>query len=361
MSPKVRFSPEEKKMDMEDTLEMLKQGIGQNEIARQLGRSYQYISDIKVQLVSSGAITQAQIDEAKEKVRKEAIDAKELKKAKEQQEMQDRLDSVCKEILKGTKTTIQISRDLRIPMTTLRGYISILTKQGRITEGDIKHQSDQLASRNALILADVKSGNYKLKEVAAKYGISPSSVFKIIQKSKQSAKVKPHKRRVKDHTIDPNAILSYKEKEVKNWILKGYQYLYIAQKMNITEFEVSKIVASLRKNHAINSEMIKKAREEKRKRDDDLIIEHLKKGISPNAMPKLLEQYQVGDVYKALRRLKEENRITDEEIESALIDHKYNSLKELVLSGMKQGLIMREIIASDETRICYRESCKTYD
>ncbi len=66
----------------------------------------------------------------------------------------------------------------------------------------------------------------------------------------------------------------------------------------------------------------------------------------------MLEEYQVGNISKALSRLKEEKRISDEEIESALKNNKDSDLKKLVLSGMQQGLIVREIMASDETRIC---------
>ena len=47
MSPGKHFTVEEKDLDREDTLEMLKKGIAHAEIARQLGRSTQYIVNVK--------------------------------------------------------------------------------------------------------------------------------------------------------------------------------------------------------------------------------------------------------------------------------------------------------------------------
>lgn len=65
----MKFSKEERCLDKQDTLEMLKQGVAHAEIARELGRSTQYIVNLKNELVAEGLIT---IDEI-EKARKDAI------------------------------------------------------------------------------------------------------------------------------------------------------------------------------------------------------------------------------------------------------------------------------------------------
>lgn len=62
-----RFSKEERVLDKQDTLEMLKQGVTHAEIARQLGRSTQYIVNLKNELVVEGLITIEEINKESKK------------------------------------------------------------------------------------------------------------------------------------------------------------------------------------------------------------------------------------------------------------------------------------------------------
>lgn len=71
-----RFTEEERELDRRDTIEMLKKGISQAEIARQLGRSKQYICELKKELIANNLVTQEEIDEA----RKSAIEKRTSKK-----------------------------------------------------------------------------------------------------------------------------------------------------------------------------------------------------------------------------------------------------------------------------------------
>lgn len=61
-----------------------------------------------------------------------------------------------------------------------------------------------------------------------------------------------------------------------------------------------------------------------------------------------------------ISKLIAEGRITAEEIEKAQEQARTFEKKEfaeLVLRGMRQGLTVKEIIESDENRICNRKSC----
>ena len=56
MNNSIRYTKEDKQIFREKTLEMLRKGIGQNEIARKIGVSAQYISNLKNSLIKGNKV-----------------------------------------------------------------------------------------------------------------------------------------------------------------------------------------------------------------------------------------------------------------------------------------------------------------
>ena len=87
MTNATRYTEKDKQIFREKTLEMLRKGISQNEIARKLGINAQYISNLKKDLIKEGFITQKEIDEKKaealEKIREEKKKTSRKKSKKE--------------------------------------------------------------------------------------------------------------------------------------------------------------------------------------------------------------------------------------------------------------------------------------
>lgn len=362
-----RFSKEERNLDKQDTLEMLKQGIAHAEIARQLGRTTQYIVNLKNELVGEGLIT---IEEVKT-ARKKAIDSKrrdkksvsERKAAEKQSLRNEKKAKVLEQLNLGT-TALEISRKLDIPIKTVRRYIAELVSEGKVKEDDVKSQKDknkeESIKRNNAILADIQTGKYTRNELATRYNVSPSLISAISQ-GKYEELIAPSPRESKSKTkFVPNsdALLSNEEKQVLDYLLKGQNYSFIAKEMGITQSEVVKITNILKVKGVISSEQIKSARERKLIKDEEEVINLLKRGYTQADIK--LQKRDTIDLSKMISKLKTEGRITDEEIKEA--QEKARSFEkrefaELVLNGMKRGLTVKEIIESDETRICNRKAC----
>lgn len=327
-----RLSKEERVLDKQDTLEMLKQGVTHAEIARQLGRSTQYIVNLKNELVVEGLIT---IEEIK-KARKQAIDAKKRSeksisesKAAEKERIRNEKKAKALEYLNLGITILEISRKLDIPRTTLNRYIVELINEGKVKEEDIKSQK----GKNKEVSKNVQEKNEEL--------IVPPP-----RKSKSKKKFIPN----------PDAILSEEEKQVLDYLLKGQSYNFIAKEMGITQSEVVKNTNILKVKGVISSEQIKSARERKLLNDEEDVIKLLKRGYTQADIK--LQKRDTINLSIMISKLKAEGRITDGEIKKAQEQARRlekEELAELVLKGMKKGLTVKEIIESDETRICNRK------
>ena len=100
----------------------------------------------------------------------------------------------------------------------------------------------------------------------------------------------------------------------------------------------------------------KQTQVEKRKRDEEEIISYLKKGYRQVDILNQKKELTPATLSLMITKLKEEKRITKEEIEESQVkDEDIIELEKLVLNGMKKGFTVKQIIDSDEMRICYRK------
>ena len=112
-----------------------------------------------------------------------------------------------------------------------------------------------------------------------------------------------------------------------------------------------KIINDLKIVGATNSEKIRRAREEKIQNDEEEVIIYLKRGFTQADILFQKEEFNVAYLSRMVTKLKNEGRITDEEIKEALEqDEDKIEFQKLVLKGMNEGLTVKQIIESDENK-----------
>lgn len=346
------FTEEEKDLDRKETLEMLKGGISQAEIARQLGKSAQYICNLKKDLIAKNLITQKEIDMAKKTNANVQNPGEQIVNNKET-ERQQKKNSVLIG-LKNKKTAIELHKELGIPITTLKRYIKELIENNEIKDSDIvkqKEKNKEVANnRNDAILADIRSKKYTNKQIAKKYSVSESVVSSIAQGKYNEMNSRTSKPRKKVFVPNPDAKLSEREKEVLSYLKGGYTYSFIGKDIGISQDELLKVINDLKILSVISSEQIRMFREEKMQNDENKVINYLKSGFKQADILAKEKDFNVAYLSRMVTKLKKENRITDEEIEQALAeDIDKIEFEKLVLSGLKKGLTVKQIIESDES------------
>lgn len=350
------FTEEEKELDKEEMIEMLLLGtMSQAEIARQLGRTPQYISRLKKQAINEKLVTQEEIDLARQNA--QDIKNSEKKVNKKEIERQEKKSKVLDRLL-AKKTALEIVNELDIPSSTVNRYIDELVDEKKIKREDIVTQREKnreiARNRNEAILTDVKSGKYRTYlEIAQKYDVSEALISKIANGKYEELitqkSVKPAKKAIP--ISNPEVKLSEDEKQVLFYLDKGYTYNFIEKKLKKTQKELLKIINDLKIVGATNSEKIRRAREEKIQNDEEEVIIYLKRGFSQADILFQKEEFNVAYLSRMVTKLKNEGRITDEEIKEALEqDEDKIEFQKLVLKGMNEGLTVKQIIESDENK-----------
>ncbi len=350
------FTEEEKELDKEEMIEMLLLGtMSQAEIARQLGRTPQYISRLKKQAINEKLVTQEEIDLARQNA--QDIKNSEKKVNKKEIERQEKKSKVLDRLL-AKKTALEIVNELDIPSSTVNRYIDELVDEKKIKREDIVTQREKnreiARNRNEAILTDVKSGKYHTYlEIAQKYDVSEALISKIANGKYEELitqkSVKPAKKAIP--ISNPEVKLSEDEKQVLFYLDKGYTYNFIEKKLKKTQKELLKIINDLKIVGATNSEKIRRAREEKIQNDEEEVIIYLKRGFSQADILFQKEEFNVAYLSRMVTKLKNEGRITDEEIKEALEqDEDKIEFQKLVLKGMNEGLTVKQIIESDENK-----------
>ena len=240
MTNAIRYTEKDKQIFRENTLEMLRKGIGQNEIARKLGINAQYISNLKNTLIKEGFITQKEIDEKKaealEKIREEKKKASRKKSKKElNQETENRRNLVLQKFKEG-KTRSEIMRELGIPRTTICRYEKQLIEAGFLFQEEIVKQHDldeiEREKRNETIRRLLAEGEMTIVEIAREVNVSDTIVYYVSGdkldgvKQKNIEKAKLRKGKKKKYFHNPEAInnLQSIERDVYNELRKGYPY-----------------------------------------------------------------------------------------------------------------------------------------
>lgn len=117
----VVFSEEERNEYSNLTLEMLKEGLLDTEIARNIGISPQTVKKLKEELIRNGKITQKEIDVAREEVKRKQDDEKEEEMKKVLQGLQE------------GKSNLEIAEEFSIEKTKVSKIKRKLIERGDIT------------------------------------------------------------------------------------------------------------------------------------------------------------------------------------------------------------------------------------
>ena len=360
MNNSIRYTKEDKQIFREKTLEMLRKGIRQNEIARKIGVSAQYISNLKNSLIKEGLITQKEIDEKKvEVLEKNREEKKRVSKKKSKDELNQEIKrrrNIVLEKYKEGKTQVEITRELGIPRTTICRDEKWLIEEGLILKEEIVTQRSLNAIERKRKEAEIRKllsqGNMTRKEIAREVNVSDAIVSYVATNNLDKIRKKKTRKTKKEKQTsihNPEALnnLQSIEKDVYNELRKGYQYNYIEKKLGISHKKCMAIVEVLHITGVFGRKDIKEARNALRIRDKREILTLLKQGYSQSSIINLKRYLNVASCSRIVTELKEEGKITEEEIKAAQVEsnRKYEML---VLRGMQQGLTVKEIIASDE-------------
>lgn len=334
-----RFSEEEKEEDRRYTLSMLREGRSQAEISRYLGRSQQYILLLKKELIAQGLITQDEIDKARKsklkKNQKKAPSSKAIKK-------ESRIKAVL-EGIKAGKTESELIKQLGIPRTTLGRYIDELLRKGEIQANEIIDQREKILynarQRNEKILNDYKNGEKNVEVLAKKYEISESYARIIINGYCLGSSKSSHGKKKKLTYDNPNIKLNEKQERVLDYLKKGYTDFFIEKSLELSHEEFLKIKNHLKKLGVIDSEQIRKSRDEKKAQDEIDVLNLLQNGCEPKDIlgqhPEFCQSYLSGIV----TGLKKKNLLSDAQIkEAGGRSIKNLELEGIVLKGMKDRL-----------------------
>lgn len=361
MGKRIRYTEEQLQFFRSETLQGLREGIAINEIARNLGFSDgTYISRLKNKLIAEGAITQAEIDEKRDEVlnkkraEKESL-AGEKAKDKLERKIQDRRMEILRLLQQG-KTKREIEKELKIPATTINRDVAFLIENGLIKEEEIIRQEDKNSIERAKKIERIKTllgeGMNDL-DIALEVGVSESLVEQVkygtYEKYKEMYKAKPSRKKVKFYPNPENIQnLTPMELAVYNELRRGYQYAFIDKKLGLTREQRIRIVENLNVMGVLSRQDIREARERLMAEDTEYVYQQIKKGYTQAEMIRRVEHFNGGEVARIFKRLKDEGRITQEEIDAAK-ERERREYEKLVADGMDKGLTISEIIDSDKT------------
>lgn len=361
MGKRNHYTEEQLQLFRKETLQKLREGIPINEIARNLGFSDgTYISRLKNKLIAEGAITQAEIDEKrdealnKRRAEKESL-SREKSKDELERQIQDRRMEILRLLQQG-KTKIEIKKELKIPTTTINRDVKFLIAAGLIKEDEIIRQEDKNSIERAKKIERIKTlleEGMKVSDIAMEVGVSKSIVEQVkygkYEEYKEKYRGKPTKKKVKFYPNPDNIEhLTPMELAVYNELRKGYQYVFIDKKLGLTREQRVRIVENLNVTGVLSRQDIKKARERLMAEDTEYVYTQIKNGYTQAEIAKRVEHLNVRDVARIVKKLKDEGRITQEEIDTAK-ERERREYERLVVDGMDKGLTIKETIASDET------------
>ena len=360
-----RFTKEEKLLDKEDTLQMLKQGLSQVQIALELGKSTQYICNIKKDLIAENLISDEELKKIKEeKKNKEKqnlpnpINKKKLRNDKKEEKKSKILEGIL-----SNKTPLELEKELEIPITTINRCIKELIDEKRLDENKVKKQRsknrDSINIRNENIIKDFNTKQYTNVELAKKYNVSTALISFITTgqyEEKMNSKNKPKRKINKEITTkndnEFNSLVPLSEVEslVLSSLKKGTIYSDIEKQANISHKELLKIIKNLKLLNIISSTEIKQAQNNRIECDKQNIVSLLKEGLSISNIISKETHLKPYYIKWLVKKIKEDNILTKEQIKDYIKNSKSKQdFKKLVLTGMEKGLNLKDIISSDTT------------
>lgn len=411
MAKNVVFSKEEKLADYRDIAVMLLSGWSYARMREELGRSRQYCSNIKQDLVNMNVITQKDIDDGKELVRNKMnqeldelvyqilsseknasnTDIKELianiresvkqiqdqlasidvgtneevnTRTREEEEKKKKLRTI-KKLVKDDKSISEIHKITGYPISTINRYIEILIENKKIKKSDVKNEKQDQKIRNKerdekiLALIEFKIP-YEI--IAAVFGLSPHSIAVIKNRHSNTSKpnfskVKKSKKEIEIKEIDET--LTKLEVDIIKYLKAGYYYTYIYKKLSISQKDLMDIINSLKERAYISQSVINEARDNRNVYYKEMILGFYNDAISEADIYRTLnkdddiEEISKSNVNKIINKLKDEGLIDDDRIKQLLDDkpESFASIDKKVLALLPEGLTIDEMVESDETKV----------
>ena len=385
-----RFTVEERNLDKKDTLDMLKDGISQHEIARELGRSVQYINNLKKELVAKGLIDDEKIKEyrrialdnkvlelvnaqfdissiakeigiSRDTIRnsikrliagnrlvegKEAVKNSRERKAKNK-EQQKAL--VLERLLAGNINAKQIQEDLGIAETTLNQYVKQLISEGKITREMWENRNNETSEtdpeKEKQVLELLYSGKYNKFEVASMAGVYVKYVVWVSENLLDKSKVAPKE---KAAPIESEEI----QEEILRNLKNGLTYKYIARILNLDSDQVTETIRLLKSKNRITSEEIRSARKQRIEEDRKQILIYLRRGYTYQEIFDEMEGiYEKNYIKHQADFLMSKGLITPEKYKKYREEapQGINDIADIVLEGLRAGKSYNDMINEDES------------
>ncbi len=318
----VRFTKEEKELDRTDIKEMLLNGISCNQIAKDLGRSVSYVTNVRDKLIDEDEITQDEIDEA--------IRAKEEKKQRE-------FDKKVEQMLESHKSKGEISRTLHRSYKDINAAIERIKANGKPDIENIPTEAEIEKEKNKKeITNEIKAKSYT-SQIAKKLHIPKSTVEKYIEELIDEGKIHKedvlngHKnkgRKKKSEKTDEKIELNAMQLTIIEHLKKGFSYYYIYIKLGLTQQEFVEKVKELKETKVITQENINKAREEREQKNRKKVLNYLTDGYSKTDIANKIQDMTLTRLYKIIKDLIADNEITQENIEYYRIYGKHGKANE---------------------------------
>ena len=292
---KTIFTEEEKIEYQEIELEMLKDGYTGKEIAEHIGVSERTVGRWKKELIDQNGITQAEINEAREKRKRE----------EETNKIDPVKQFVLKRHLEGKSIREMASEDdAPAGRKVLGRKLKELEMEGKIpkiTDEEAKRKGIEAKSRNA-------------------------------QKSKEE---------YSKQKIDEKL-----RKKVLSLLRKGVSNKLIRKKLKITPEILKEVKEQLISKGKITREKIDIVQEERREKDKKRVLRMLLKGAYVKEIESKITCTN-GEYVQFLKELKAETSITQAQIDKAREERNQRELNEeieFVAEGLKNGLTQQEIV-----------------
>ena len=350
-SLRARFTDEEKNDYKAITLKGLKKGQTFTEIANHIGISNSMVSAYKRDLVSKGEITEEEIEIAKEE-----------RKQREKEENPDR-----KKVLQGLrqgKTYRDISRGVSFSEARVSQVAKELIHEGKITQDEIdravrESENHKKAKLEMRIIQLVNEGK-KYREIEEDVGYGYGTIRPIIQKLEEEGKVKYKKAGRNAGGELQTEIDDELLEECLKFLLMGLPPESIQKNLNIEVRIFKEIKKKLIAERKITHDIIAEKRAEKKAKDKERVYVLLLRGYSQREIISDLKYVSLLYVQELIQSLKDEGRITDEEIKMPKFENNEREIREQILKGLRNGYTQQEIADNDETGYLNREKVKWY-
>lgn len=278
-------------VDRQKVLQGLREGKSDKEIAETVSFGATRVSKVRKELIEEGEITKEEIDEARNK-----------RISEEKKQDKDSL-----RVLRGLKegeTRVEILRDVSFGEARLKKVIAELKKDGEITQDEI-------------------------------------------DKARSERKLKNEKH---ENKIEENQEVS---KEQKNWelqlLLIGLRTQTIRNIMGISNSTYTIIKKALIIEGKITEEQIKEAQNRYSRESTEITYSLLKQGYSVKEIEEQIKYGQVSGIVKdIILKLKQEGRISTEEIAQAKFERNEKDVMQYILTGLKNGLTHAEMIEKNK-------------